>query len=116
MASKNHRRYKLRKRMNSIKHEPYRLFSEPPRIINTWKDLIGLENDNYYIDVEIDNGCGWVRYKHVAPEKDYFKHNRYLSTHTFYGNQYFYSTAMLRELGFNVQLVNWDGETIYCKH
>jgi hypothetical protein len=116
MASKNNHRYKLRKRMNHIKHEPKSLFNEPATLISTWEGLDGLENDNYYITVELRNCCGWVRPKHEVPEDEYFKHDIYLSTHTFYGSQYFNSTVTLRRLGFNVQLTNWDEETIFCKH
>lgn len=115
MASKNHHRYKLRKRMNGIKHVQSSLFTEPAILIGTWEELDGLENDNYRIEVELYNCCGWVRPKQEVSESEYFKHNMYLSTHTFYGSQYFYSTAALRKLGFNVQLSNWDGETLYCK-
>lgn len=116
MGNKNHRRYKLRRHMNAIKHEPKKLFSEPPIFIHGWKDLIGLENDRYIIVVEEGNCRGWIKPKFEVPDEEYFEHYHYLSTHTFYGGQYFYSTAMLRKFGFNVQLENWDGETIYCPH
>ena len=115
MASKNHHRYKIRKRMNGIKHEQKILFDEPATLIKSWEDLVGLENDNYRLEIEVDNGCGWVRPKHEVSDDEYYTHNMYLSTHTFYGSQYAGYTAMLRKMGFNIQLSNWDGETVPCK-
>ena len=88
-------------------------FNEPPTLINGWEDFVGLENDNYYIDINLEMGCGWVRCKREVPDFEYYTHNMYLSTHTFYGDQYQMYTSMLRDFGFNVQLKNWDGETIY---
>lgn len=114
MAGKNNKRYKIRKNMNKIKHEPKRLFNEPPVLISTWEELVGLENDLYRIEVDIDRCSGWVRPKFEMPDKDYTLHNIYLSTHTFYGSNYFNSTVLLRNFGFNIQLKNWDGETVYC--
>lgn len=116
MASKNHPRYKLRKRMNSIKHEPKSRFSEEATLIKDWAGLVGLETEKYYIDIDTEGCSGWVRAKFKDGEGlDYYSHSIYLSTHTFYDRGYFYYTDILRELGFNVQLTNWDGETIYCR-
>ena len=34
----------------------------------------------------------------------------YLPTHTFYGNNYIYSTKLLKACGFDVEIDNWDKE------
>lgn len=41
---------------------------------------------------------------------NYFKHHRYLSTHTFYGLNYRHSTKTLQKYGFDVEIDNWDKE------
>jgi len=116
MAGKNHRRYKIRKR-NSIKHIPEPLFDTPPVLISTWEELSKLENEKYRIEVDLKYGCGWVRPKFKLENDDeYFKHNFYLSTHTFYGDDYSEYTRILRDFGFNIQLANWDGKTVYCQY
>ena len=83
------------------------------QLISTWEELGKLENNKYYIDMDKCGGCGWIRPKFEVSDDDYYDHNGHLSTHTFYGNSYNNSTAKLRRFGFNVQLENWDGETIY---
>lgn len=74
-------------------------------LINGWKDLIGLESENYQLEVDLNGGCGWLRSK-IDSDDDI-----YLSTHTFYGRDYKEYTLILQECGFDVQLRNWDGET-----
>jgi hypothetical protein len=103
--------------MNAIKHEPKRLFDEPPVLISTWEELSKLETDTHRIEVNFEFCCGRVRPKfELTDDDDYYRNNEYLSTHTFYSSTYSYYTRVLRELGFNIQLANWDGETIYCKN
>lgn len=118
MAGKNHHRYKIRKRMNQIKHEPKRLFEEPPVLIHNWEELSKATSETHYLEIDIRNCNGHVRPKPgVECDNDsYYFHNKYLSTHTFYGGSYYYYTSKLRKLGFNIQLENWDGETIFCRH
>ena len=118
MAGKNNHRYKIRKRINTIKHETKLLFDEDPILISTWEELSKLETDKYYIDIDLEGGRGHVRPKfEVADDDDnYYLHNMYLSTHTFYRATYSQYTNMLRKLGFNIQLANWDGDTIYSKN
>ena len=36
----------------------------------------------------------------------------YLSTHTFYGKHYEFSTKQLQEHGFDIEIDNWDKEII----
>lgn len=68
--------------------------------INGWKDLVGLENDLYKIEISLAKENGWIRSK--SGDTDF-----YLSTHTFYGSMYAYSTNLLQDCGFNVELVSW---------
>lgn len=75
------------------------------KLIKSWDGLVGLESDGYYLEIDVDRGNGHIRSK---TDKDFYA---YLSTHTFYGNNYQYSTTRLQECGFDVQLENWDGET-----
>lgn len=75
------------------------------KIIKTWKELVGLENDEYYLKINLGNCNGCVYRK---SDDEYVA---YLSTHTFYGKTYQESTVALQEFGFDVQLKNWDGET-----
>lgn len=116
MAGKNHHRYKIRKRINKIKHESKPLFDTPPWLIESWSQLNGLQNDKYIIEVDEYMCNGWVKPKFDVSEEESWVHNMYLSTHTFYGSNYFNTTWMLRSrFGFNVQLANWDGQTLYCR-
>jgi hypothetical protein len=93
-----------------------RLFDEPPVLISTWEELANAKSETHYI--EVLRGCGHVRSKVPVPENSegIRMNNIYLSSHTFYEKHYNYVTKLLRNLGFNVQLKNWDGETIYCQH
>lgn len=85
-----------------------------PKLIKNWKELFDLPpNDKYKIvQDESGYGCGWIRPIVETPEteKDYFKHHVYLSSHTFYGSSYKYSTKKLQEYGFDVEIDNWDKE------
>ena len=76
------------------------------KIIKDWKDLDGLESENYYIEVDHYYGCGWIR------AKDETMRDEYLSTHTFYGETYKGYEKILRDCGFDVELVTWDKENV----
>ena len=75
------------------------------RLIKTWEELVGLESDEYYLEIDVDMCNG------IICRKSNDEYMEYLSTHTFYGLNYQYSSALLQEYGFDVQLENWDGET-----
>lgn len=97
------------------------------KLIRNWEELSKVPaNDKYQIIVDLDMCCG-----HIIPitdeptgngddfkcfcddkmeTKDYFKHHIYLSTHTFYGSRYKYSTEVLQKCGFDVEIDNWDKE------
>lgn len=92
--------------------EQEQLKKEKPKLIESWEELVGLENDKYYLDINVEMCCGHIRFKE-KPEEDTYEH--YLSTHSFYGKSYQDYTLILQECGFNVQLKNWDGETVYVE-
>lgn len=70
--------------------------------IRDFHDLVGLENEQYYVKVGEDRYNGWVLSKNDP------KFMWYLSTHTFYGSQYQKNTKRFQELGFDIELDNWD--------
>lgn len=80
------------------------------KVIKDWNDLIGLESEKYKLEIDVEGGCGWIvpKVETKETEKDYFRHHRYLSTHTFYGHHYKYSTETLKLFGFDVEICNWD--------
>lgn len=82
-----------------------------PKVIKNWKELLQVPpNEKYKIVVDEDMCCGWIEPIKETDEtqKNYFEHHKYLSTHTFYGSQYEYSTKLLQEYGFNIEIDNWD--------
>ncbi|MBQ3543460.1 MAG: hypothetical protein IJA34_00485 [Lachnospiraceae bacterium] len=80
------------------------------KFIKNWEDLVGLESENYKLEIDLEFGSGWIvpKVETKETEKDYYKHHFYLSTHTFYGCKYKYSTEILQKFGFDVILDNWD--------
>lgn len=99
------------------------------KLIKNWEELAQVPaNDKYKII--IDDCCGWIvpiwdERKENHPDDfichcnehatydwnyDYFNHHVYLSTHTFYGSSYKYSTETLQKYGFDVEIDNWDKE------
>ena len=75
------------------------------KLIKSWDELVGLQSDEYYLDIDEDMCNGWIRRKSDNDSMEY------LSTHTFYGRNYQYSSVLLQEYGFHIQLENWDGDT-----
>lgn len=78
---------------------------EPPKLIKTWDELRECESETHYL--EIDDYAGWIHSK-TPKSDDSFDGSHYLSTHTFYGHNYEYSTELLQSCGFNVVIANWD--------
>lgn len=91
--------------------------------IKTWEELSTLKNDKYHIVVNKKYYGGWIIPNcDIEDDTDdficncpkdiqnnhFFEHHVYLSTHTFYGSNYEYSTKILQKYGFNVILENWD--------
>lgn len=94
------------------------------KLIKTWKELAKVPaNDTYQILVDEFMCCGWIIPITDKPTgqgddfecnctgqmyHDYFDHHVYLSTHTFYGGNYKYSTKVLQQHGFDIEIDNWD--------
>jgi len=97
-------------------------------LIKNWKELSQVPpNDKYKIIVDEDMCCGWIvpvcdekddendfichcEDKNELDTKEFYKKHIYLSTHTFYGSQYKYSTKILQEHGFEIEIDNWNKE------
>lgn len=76
-----------------------------PKLIQNWIELALVpESPTHYIEIDEDRCAGWI-VKKGADKVDY---GHYLSTHTFYGNNFRQSTVLLQKCGFNVVLSNWD--------
>lgn len=82
------------------------------KLIKCWEDLVGLESENYKLDIDLARYSGWIVPKVETDEtrKNYYDHHVYLSTHTFYESHYEASTEMLQKFGFDVEIDNWDKE------
>ena len=81
-----------------------------PKLIKNWKELVGLESENYKLEVELIGdygGCAWIVPKVETGEtkKNLLKHHRYLNTHTFYISHYKFATELLQKYGFDVELI-----------
>ena len=75
--------------------------NDNPIFIAGWEELREVKDSENYT-IEFEEGNGWILDKKTKETK------HYLSTHTFYGGTYKYSTKILQECGFNVELANWD--------
>ena len=78
--------------------------------IKSWAELVGLESENYKLEVKLlgyGGGCAFIVPKVETEEtkKDYYEHHWYLSTHTFYPSTVKSSNAVLRKFGFDVELL-----------
>lgn len=97
------------------------------KLIKNWEELAQIPaNDKYKIIV--GDCCGWIipindeepdtgylsdficHCEGKMRNEDYFEHHTYLSTHTFYRSMYEYSTKVLQEHGFDVEIDNWSKE------
>lgn len=84
------------------------------KLIKNWEELAKVPpNDKYKIVIDEDMCCGWIRpiNENICDEK-FFDHNYYLSTHTFYGNNYKESTRALQKFGFDIEIDNWDKKEV----
>ena len=74
------------------------------RFVRHWADLAEVpESETHRLEIDVEGCNGWI---HRKDGKEYM--GKYLSTHTFYGSSYRYSTKLLRRCGFAVTLANWD--------
>lgn len=78
-----------------------------PRLISTWAELKECTSETHILKINVSSGCGWIEPK-FPKDGDYVRDHHYLSTHTFYGHNYEYSTKLLQKCGFDVELANWD--------
>lgn len=82
-----------------------------PKLIDNFIELAAVESSKGYkivLDEDGYSACIEPIVETEETEKNYYDHHIYLSTHTFYGNEYERSTKILRKFGFDVQLANWD--------
>lgn len=77
-----------------------------PKLISTWEELKKETSPTHTLEIDSEYWCGWINPK--ESNEDYWEDRYYLSTHTFYGSQYEYSTMILQKCGFNVEIANWD--------
>ena len=82
-----------------------------PRKIKSWEELVGLESEKYKLEIDLEYGCGYIvpKAETKETEKNYYANHVYLSTHTFYPKNYEWSTKILQEYGFDVELIK-DGK------
>ena len=91
------------------------------KLIRNWDELAKVPPNSKY-KILVKDYSGWIvpindelddkqNFKWNCKSMDtdkYFKEQVYLSTHTFYGSNYEYSTKILQEHGFDVEIDNWD--------
>lgn len=87
------------------------------KFIKDWDELKQIPQESKTHTLEIGDCNAWLYAKDERPYNrkiNYLaqvKHQDvYLSTHTFYGNNYRQSTKILQACGFDVELANWDQE------
>ena len=74
-----------------------------PKLIKNWDELKECKSDTHIL--EIEDGCGWITENTTG-------YIEYLSTHTFYGGTHEESTKTLQECGFDMEIDNWDKESV----
>lgn len=75
-----------------------------PKLIKDWEELKECTSETHILKIGEYNG--WIKPK--VKDDNSWEDKHYLSTHTFYGDMYKYSTGLLQNCGFDVQLANWD--------
>lgn len=76
------------------------------KYIKSWEELSKETSPTHILEIDVEGCNGWIH-----PKKDdgySLVGHYYLSTHTFYGSRYKWSTWTLQSCGFNVELANWD--------
>lgn len=71
-------------------------------LIKNWKELATLPPSKTH-KIEVKEYNGWL----IEIETD---KKVYLSTHTFYGSQHKWSTALFQSCGFDIEIDNCDKE------
>ena len=61
------------------------------KYIKSWKELSKEKSPTHFLEIDIERCNGWI---HPKDDKDMISYNGhyYLSTHTFYGSRYEWST------------------------
>lgn len=78
------------------------------KLIKTWEELSKVpQSETHFLDINPHKCNGWVVAKNPVSDK-FSDRKRYLSTHTFYGEQHKHSTSLLQSCGFDVEIDNWD--------
>lgn len=86
-------------------------------LVKNWEELSKIPNESatHILEIDVESCNGWLIAKNPKPYKKRLSFMRqiqnqdvYLSTHTFYGLHYKYSTKILRACGFDVEIDNWD--------
>jgi len=86
-------------------------------LVRDWEELskIPQESATHILEVNVEECCGWLhskdpkRLKRKLSFMRQIKHQDInLSTHTFYGHSYKWSTKILKSCGFDVEIDNWD--------
>lgn len=75
-----------------------------PKLIKTWDELKECKSETHILEIEEYNG--WIVPKITTDESWQDRH--YLSTHIFYGGINEWSTKILQQCGFDVEIANWD--------
>ena len=88
-------------------------------LVKSWEELSKIPNESstHILEVDLESHCAHLIAKNPKPYKKKLSYMRqvhnldvYLSTHTFYGSNYKFSTKLLRACGFDVEIDNWDKE------
>lgn len=75
--------------------------------ITNWEELSKVpDSKTHRLKITPEEGNGWII--PLIPKDTFLDGREYLSTHTFYGKTYEYSTKLLQDCGFDVKLSNWD--------
>ena len=78
------------------------------KLIKNWEELAQVPpSDTHYLDISTHGGNGMIVTKKPKSNKHSDKYE-YLSTHTFYGKHFQYSTELLQTCGFDDEIDNWD--------
>ena len=72
--------------------------------INNWEELARVPpSKTHRLEITPEDGNGWV-----VPIGEKTCEGTYLSTHTFYGSMYEYSSKKLQQYGFDIEIANWE--------
>jgi hypothetical protein len=85
-----------------------RKYNQATKLISTWEELAECKSETHTLKIDIKGCNGWI----LPKKTNGWRHEYYLSTHTFYGGQHKESTRMLQSCGFNVKIANWDAEEV----